>query len=50
LREKKEHTNCWVPPALTEPPGWLVWPAAFVYNGWPSSPLRTFEVRVSSSS
>jgi hypothetical protein len=24
LREKKERTNRWVPPALAETPGWLV--------------------------
>jgi hypothetical protein len=24
LREKKERTNRWVPPAFAEPPGWLV--------------------------
>jgi len=23
-KEKKERTNCWVPSALAEPPGWLV--------------------------
>jgi len=50
LREKKEHTNYWIPPTLVKPPGWLVWPATFIYNGRPSSPLRTLEVRVSSSS
>jgi len=50
LREKKEHTNCWVPLSLAKPPGWLVWPTAFVYDDRPSSALRTLEVCVSSSS